>query len=131
MVAIVVAEDDHDILMVVQRLLTRAGHDVVPTADGAEAWEAIQRQPPDLVVSDISMPRMSGTELCRLIRTTEVTRDIPVLIISGHLIPGDTAAVEHATAVLRKPFLAREFASCVDKVLQTGHVEGQGPAVCP
>jgi CheY-like chemotaxis protein len=131
MAAIVVAEDDRDILMVVQRLLARAGHDVVPTADGAEAWDAIQRQRPDLVVSDISMPRMSGTELCRLIRTHDATRDVPVLVISGHLIPGDTSAVEHATAVLRKPFLAQEFIACVDKVLQAGHVEGQGPAVCP
>ena len=131
MATIVLADDERDILAVTQRLLTRAGHEVVVAADGAAAWEAIQRVRPAIVVSDLDMPIMSGTDLCARIREHAETRGLPVIFISGSLMPGDTEAVAQATAVLRKPFLARELTSCVEKARQAGHVEGQEPTICP
>ncbi|MBO3738635.1 response regulator [Actinoplanes flavus] len=131
MARIVVAEDESDILAVMQRLLARAGHEVIQATDGAAGWEAVQRHHPDLVVSDINMPVVSGTELCALIRSHAETRGIPVIFVSGNLIPGDTRPLEQATAVLSKPFLPRDLLACVEKVLQTGHTEGGEPTICP
>lgn len=131
MASIVLAEDDPDLLDVTARLLRRAGHTVVACPDGAAAWEAVRLDPPDAVVSDIDMPRMSGVDLSRAIRADERTRHLPVILVSGSLMPGDSRPADaRATALLRKPFLPRELTDCVAKTLQTGHVDGQEPSVC-
>ncbi|AEV84943.1 putative transcriptional regulator ycf27 [Actinoplanes sp. SE50] len=128
MAVIVVAEDEPDLLTVTERLLRRAGHTVTAVTDGAAAWEAVQRDRPDIVVSDINMPQLSGLELCRRIRDNPDTRLLPVILYSGALVPGDPGPGEvRATAVLNKPFLARELIDCVDKVLDAGHIDGQVP----
>lgn len=132
MAVIVLAEDDADLLAVTARLLQRAGHTVITAPDGAAAWEAVQRARPDAVVTDIDMPVMSGVDLAREIRADPESRRLPVLFISGSLVPGDSRPVDaQATAPLRKPFLARELTDCVAKILQTGHSDGQEPTVCP
>ncbi|WP_433790633.1 response regulator [Actinoplanes sp. CA-252034] len=132
MALIVVAEDDGDIREVMTRVLRRAGHTVVETDDGAQALEAVREQRPDILVSDIDMPRMSGVELSRALRAEPATRDLPVVFVSGSLAPGDSRpGLAQATAVLFKPFLPRELSVCVEKVLNSGHTHGQEPSVCP
>jgi CheY-like chemotaxis protein len=128
---IVLAEDDSDIRELTTRLLRRAGHTVIAVPDGKAAWDAIGQQQPDLVVSDIDMPIMSGIDLCRQIRADHRTRSLPVLFVSGSLMPSDTRPEQAgATAILRKPFLPRELTACVEKMLQTGHTDGQSPTSC-
>jgi len=115
---IVVAEDHEDILFVLQRALERAGHEVVATTDGAAAWEAVRKHRPDVVVSDVDMPRMTGLDLCRAIRADEELRHIPVVLASGSLLPGDARAAEvGATATLLKPFLPAQLLACVAELL--------------
>jgi CheY-like chemotaxis protein len=98
---IVVAEDHEDIRFVITRALERAGHEVVATADGAAAWEAVRRLRPDVVVTDMDMPRMTGLDLCRAIRADAGLRHIPVVLASGTVMPGDPAAdLAGASAVL-------------------------------
>jgi CheY-like chemotaxis protein len=119
---IVVAEDDPDIREISVRLLQRAGHLVLPAVDGAEGWRAVLRHDPDLVVSDIEMPGMTGFELCEAIRGNPATSLVPVILISGVLMPGDTRAIKMgATALLPKPFTARDLTSCVADALKSGH----------
>ncbi|MEU8663542.1 response regulator [Actinoplanes philippinensis] len=132
MALIVVAEDDRDIREVMTRVLRRAGHTVVETDDGVAALEAVREQRPDILVSDIDMPRMSGVELSRAVRDEPATRELPVVFVSGSLAPGDARPVQaEVTAVLFKPFVPRELSACVEKALQSGHVAGQEPSVCP
>ncbi|GAA4609676.1 CheY-like chemotaxis protein [Actinoplanes octamycinicus] len=132
MALIVVAEDDSDVRAVTSRVLQRAGHTVVAAADGAAALQAVRQHRPQLVVSDIDMPRMSGVQLCQAIRADPATAAVPVLFVSGSLVPGDSRPVDaQATAMLRKPFDRNELLTWVDKLLQTGHHDGQAPMTCP
>ncbi|HEY5508357.1 MAG TPA: response regulator, partial [Paludibacter sp.] len=57
--------------------------DVMLAEDGVEAWNIIQKQMPDLVVSDVMMPNMDGFELCRLMKSTYETSHIPVILLTA------------------------------------------------
>lgn len=122
MAVIVVAEDDDDIRAVMVKILSRAGHTVVATPDGAAALDAVREHSPDLVVSDIDMPVMTGTELCRAFRADPHSAGLPVLLVSGSFIPGDKRAAEvEVSAVLRKPFTPAELVDHVQRILSAGH----------
>jgi CheY-like chemotaxis protein len=115
---IVVAEDHEDIRFVVQRALERAGHQVVATPDGAAALDAVRKYRPDVVVTDLDMPHMSGLDLCRAIRADAQLRHIPVLLASGSLLPGDERAAEvGVSATLLKPFLPAQLLAQVAALL--------------
>jgi CheY-like chemotaxis protein len=129
---VVVAEDDGDIRSIMVRVLRRGGHDVKEAADGAAALEAVLEHRPQALVTDIDMPAMTGTELCQAIRANQDLRDLPVVFVSGSLLPGDTRPVAAgATAVLTKPFKPRELTDCLAKALATGHRHGEPPTTCP
>ena len=115
---IVVAEDHEDIRFVVQRALERAGHQVVTAGDGAAALDAVRKHRPDVVITDLDMPHMSGLELCRAIRADASLRHIPVVLASGSLLPGDPRAAEvGASATLLKPFLPAQLLALVAGLL--------------
>ena len=120
MANVVVAEDDDDLRAATVRVLSRAGHAVVAAPDGAQALQLVNRDHPDLVVSDIDMPVMSGIDLCLAIRADPELRDLPVVFVSGSLMPGDDLPVRAgATATVTKPFAVGDLLACVDKILQT------------
>ena len=132
MALLVVAEDDTDIREIMVRVLRRAGHEVLDAPDGAAGLRAVREHRPDLLVSDIDMPIMTGVELALAVRADPATADVPVLFVSGSLSPGDVRPDEAGvTAVLLKPFLPRELVACVEKVLNDGHDGGRAPTVCP
>ncbi|GLY00071.1 MULTISPECIES: response regulator [Actinoplanes] len=115
---IVVAEDHDDIRYVVQRSLERAGHRVVAAADGAAALAAIREHRPDLVVTDVDMPYLTGLELCRAIRADPALRHIPIVVASGALMPGDDrATAAGASATLLKPFVPAQLLALVTNLL--------------
>jgi CheY-like chemotaxis protein len=115
---IVVAEDHEDIRFVLQRALERAGHEVIVANDGASALEVIRKHRPDVVVTDVDMPRMTGLDLCRAIRADAGLKHIPVVLASGSMLPGDERAAEvGATATLLKPFLPAQLLACVAELL--------------
>ena len=118
---IVVAEDHADIRYVLKRSLERAGHVVVEAADGVAALAAIREHMPELVVTDVDMPHMTGLDLCRAIRADRSLKHIPVVLASGSMMPGDTRAAEAgATATLLKPFLPAQLLALVKDLLRTG-----------
>jgi CheY-like chemotaxis protein len=115
---IVVAEDHDDIRYVLKRSLERAGHRVVAAADGASALEAVREHQPDLVVTDVDMPRMTGLDLCRAIRADDALRHIPIVVASGSLMPGDNQAEDAgASATLLKPFVPAQLLALIAQLL--------------
>ena len=86
-------------------------YDVVAVADGQAALEAAHAAPPDLVLSDVMMPRLDGFGLVRALRADERTRTVPIILLSARA--GEEAAVESlgtgADDYLVKPFSAREL----------------------
>ncbi len=79
---ILIVEDNDDLRNFMQYPL-QADFEVLLAGDGAEAWDIIQKQLPDLVVSDVMMPNMDGFELCRLMKSTYETSHIPLILLTA------------------------------------------------
>ncbi|HEX3113455.1 MAG TPA: histidine kinase dimerization/phospho-acceptor domain-containing protein, partial [Candidatus Eisenbacteria bacterium] len=113
------ADDNADMREYV-RLLLAPRYDVECVGDGVAALEAVRRDPPDLVLADIMMPRLDGLALLRALRESEPTRTLPVILLSARA--GEEAAIEGLEAgadhYLVKPFSARELLTRV-----TAHLE--------
>jgi len=105
---IVVAEDQAELRSFIAGLLG-SDHHVVAVEDGETALEAVRRERPDLVVSDVMMPRMSGTELCRAIKSDPALRSTPVILLTARV--GSEATLEGyahgADDFVAKPFHPR------------------------
>jgi DNA-binding response OmpR family regulator len=82
--SLVVADDDSDILRLLERRLSRRGYAVVTASDGLAALDAVRRTGPDAVVLDRVMPGMSGEEVCAALKGDERTAAIPVVLLSAH-----------------------------------------------
>ncbi len=80
---ILVVDDQRTNAEMVSGLLRNLGYDVSIAADGAAALERVLAAPPDLVVSDINMPKMNGYELCRRLRAEAATALLPVILITS------------------------------------------------
>ncbi len=100
---ILLADDEPEIRRAYERVLKRAQLDVVTAADGASALQAVREQPFDAIVSDISMPGMTGLQLLRAVRERDL--DVPVILMTGgSALRIATEAVQYgATRVLLKP----------------------------
>ena len=77
---ILVVDDNPDKLSLIEAALSLAGYNVTTATDGDEALAAIESYQPDLVITDVMMPRMNGYELAQRIRANPVTRFIPVIM---------------------------------------------------
>lgn len=77
---ILVVDDNPDKLGLLETVLRMAGYNVNTATDGHEAWEAIESDQPDLVITDVMMPHMNGYELAERIRENPLTKFIPIII---------------------------------------------------
>ena len=96
-------DDDPALLELLTELVSEAGHEVRRATNGRMALALIQQDPPDLVISDIMMPVMTGTELLTAIRADVALMDLPVVLISAGASPPADGRPEQ-TIYLRKPF---------------------------
>jgi twitching motility two-component system response regulator PilG len=80
---IMIVDDSPTVRKLISGKLEKCGHMVVTAADGSEALSKIKEVVPDLILLDIMMPQMDGYQVCKLIRSNEPTRDVPVIMISG------------------------------------------------
>ncbi|APR34350.1 response regulator [Paraburkholderia sp. SOS3] len=117
---VLVVDDNADLRDYMRRILSAAGHDVRVADDGISALEAIHATPPDLVVSDVMMPRLDGFRLLRELRADPQLGETPVLLLSARA--GEEAKVggleSGADDYLTKPFSARELLARVAGNLQ-------------
>ena len=99
--SVLVVDDEREIVELLSTLLEEEGYRVVPAFDGVEAWELASAQHPDLVISDVMMPRMSGLELVSRLRgAADSLADTPIILMSA--VP--RAAETDGVAFLSKPF---------------------------
>jgi signal transduction histidine kinase len=102
---ILLAEDHEEVRDFIKALLD-PHFDVVPAGNGREAWQLTKSESPDLVVSDVMMPEMSGTELCRAIKSDPALRATPVILLTARV--GSEATLE-AYAYGADDFVAKPF----------------------
>jgi two-component system, OmpR family, alkaline phosphatase synthesis response regulator PhoP len=117
---ILVADDERDIAELVAYNLEAEGFAVQKAHDGRRAWEAIRREKPDLVILDLMMPELPGTEVCRLIRANAETAAIPVIMLTAKAETLDRIVGLEIGAddYLTKPFHVRELVARVRAVLR-------------
>jgi len=104
MANILVIDDDQDILRLLEFTLRRGGHTVTTATDGAQGLDVVQTSPPDLVVADVMMPKMTGYEFCKQVRANPQMADLPIIIFSARFqaIDKKTAMAAGATDYMPK-----------------------------
>ena len=86
---ILLVEDNELNRDMLSRRLLRRGYQVVMAIDGVEGVEMAQRESPDLILMDLSLPLIDGCEATRRIKASETTRSIPVIVLSAHALAAD------------------------------------------
>jgi DNA-binding response OmpR family regulator len=106
MKTILIADDEPNIVISLEYLLEHAGYQVQVARDGQEALDAIARQPPDLVLLDVMLPRVSGFDVCQNIRENPAWQHIRVVILSakGREVEMSKGLALGAHAYITKPF---------------------------
>jgi PAS domain S-box-containing protein len=116
---VLVADDNADMRLYVARLLGER-YRVTAAGDGEAALQAAVQEPPDLILTDVMMPRLDGFQLMQRLRADPATRDIPIIMLSARA--GEESRVEGMQAgaddYLVKPFGARELLARVSGNLQ-------------
>ena len=116
---ILLVDDYSAIRQLITKVLIHSGYEVDTAADGAAAWEALQSKVFDLLITDNEMPRLTGVELVRKLRSARM--DLPVIMASGSL-PAEGLAQNPSlqlAAFLPKPFAPEELLETVSTVLTT------------
>ncbi len=85
---ILIIEDNKYNLEIAQMALTVAGFDVISAMDGKTGLKKVEEEP-DLILLDLSLPRISGEEVVKNIRKNEETNDLPVIALTAHAMDGD------------------------------------------
>jgi len=120
---ILIAEDDAISRVMLERMLSSWGHEVVVTSNGRDAWEAFQREQPDLAVLDWMMPEADGIEVCRRIRECDGQRYVYVILLTAKGQAEDVVKGLESGAddYVKKPFDHAELRSRInvgERVLQ-------------
>ena len=126
---ILIVEDDPDIAALVERYLHKAGFATELAASGREALQTIVAKPPDLVVLDLMLPHVDGLEVCRLVRATEATAAVPIIMLTARAEESERIVGLELGAddYLAKPFSPNELVARVRALLRRAH-RGSGPA---
>src|SRR4051812_17729372 len=119
---ILVVDDEADIRNLLVHHLTREGLQVRTAADGLSALEEARKATPSLVILDLMLPGLPGTEVCRRLRAEPDTRDVPIIMLSakGEEIDRVVGFEVGADDYVTKPFSARELLLRVRAVLRRG-----------
>jgi DNA-binding response OmpR family regulator len=120
MARILIAEDEPDIRDLIKFTLNFAGHEVIVTSNGEEAFLKAQETIPDLIMMDVRMPRMTGYEACKRIKEIDRLRHIPVVFLSAKGQESEVQAGLEAGAVeyILKPFAPAMLSERVGKLLE-------------
>ncbi len=119
-IRVLIADDEPNQLELVSFNLSQAGFSVTRAADGQQALDLAEELQPDIVILDWMMPKLSGIEVCRTLRSMPETRLIPIIMLSARGEEGDrTLGLDvGADDYVSKPFSPRELVSRVRAVLR-------------
>ena len=122
---ILVVDDEADILTLLQYNLEKAGFIVFSAKDGPEAIDLAKKERPDLLILDLMLPSMDGTEVCRILKREEDTSHIPIIMLTAkseevdRIVGLELGADDYIT----KPFSPRELILRVKSILKRGQTK--------
>ena len=116
---VLIADDEPNILISLEFLMKREGHQVVVARDGDEALAAIRRERPDLVLLDVMMPGKTGFDVCAAVRADESLAATKIVLLTAKGRDTDVAkgTALGADAYVTKPFSTKELAARVRELL--------------
>jgi CheY-like chemotaxis protein len=119
MAHILIVEDAPDNRNIAELILRDAGHTVVSVGDGASGILVANSTRPDVILMDLSLPKLDGWEATRRLKSDPATRDIPVVAFTAHALPGDIdrARAVGCSAIIAKPFEIDFFLSEIESLL--------------
>lgn len=121
---VLLAEDNKDVALFTRSIFTAEGYHLIYCHNGEEALKMANEHLPDIVITDVLMPRMNGLELCKAIKQSPLLSHIPVVIISAKSEMEDYIEGLRcgADAYIRKPFQAEELQVRVENLLKQRHL---------
>jgi len=124
---ILVVDDNEQNLELLVAYLETLGCPVVTAVDGVDALEKVAAENPDLILLDIMMPRMSGFEVCRKIKSDPTTRDTPVIMVTAlNELTDIERGVESGTDdFITKPVNRLELTTRVKSLLRVRHLKSE------
>jgi CheY-like chemotaxis protein len=122
---LLLVDDEPHVTLVLSRKLERAGYEVQTARDGEEGFETARSFQPDLIVSDLQMPRMDGLGMATTLAGDKATAHIPILMLSGRgfLLDQQLASTTRIVRVLEKPFAASDIIRSAGEILGIGGTE--------
>lgn len=116
---ILVVDDNNDLRAYVSQILQQAGHEVYGARNGAEGYHMAESRKPDLIITDLMMPVVSGLDMIRQLRASADLRGIPIILLTAKADEDTriTGAEQGADAYLSKPFNNRELLAEVRNLL--------------
>jgi len=120
---ILIVEDNALNIKLFCDLLAAHGHQPEAVTDSRNALDAARAFDPDLVITDIQLPHVSGLELIRLIRKDEELANVPIMAVTAYSARGDEERIRAAgaQAYVSKPISVMKFAQTVDELLADGN----------
>lgn len=113
MVTVLLVDDDANALNALRELVGQEGYRVTTAADGTDALRCALADPPDLVISDCTMPRMDGLTLMHEMRHNRVLANVPLVLVSALVTPPPDAQL---AGFLRKPFARSQLVDILHRV---------------
>jgi DNA-binding response OmpR family regulator len=128
---VLIVEDEQDIAGLIKHTLERTGEaeaDIVGSGDAA--LKSVSSRPPDLIILDLNLPVLSGTEVCRILRSRPDARHIPIIMLTARTQESDRVSGLELGAddYVTKPFSIRELAARVKAVLRRSTKIQERPA---
>ncbi|MGI8897810.1 MAG: hybrid sensor histidine kinase/response regulator [Pyrinomonadaceae bacterium] len=123
---VLIVNDTPEQLGLMDTLLSKAGYEVITAGDGHEAFDVAKGKRPDVVISDVSMPRVNGIEFCRLIRQDSELRSTPILLVSAHRRDNESVIEgfeSGADDYLELPFDSTRLIAKVSRLLERSKLE--------
>jgi DNA-binding response OmpR family regulator len=113
---ILVAEDDPALRRLIDMLLSSQGYDVLTVNDGADALAAVDNWPPDALVVDVMMPRISGLTVCRELRADRRFATVPIILLTARVFDEDIQKVMELGGIefMNKPFNPRQLVAVLE-----------------
>jgi len=119
---ILVVEDNALNIKLFCDLLTAHGHETEPVTDSRDALATARAFKPDLVITDIQLPYITGIELMELLRADDELKNVPIMAVTAYAAAGDDERIKAAgaQAYVSKPISVMRFAETVDQLLAEG-----------
>lgn len=120
-----VVDDSMLIRHTVCRFLEERGFTVESATNGQDALEALKRIHPDIIITDIQMPKMSGTELITVLKSQPKTANIPVVIVAGKQSGFERSEKRADYAIFKDIDIEEQLAKALQTLLSMGAAKGQ------